>query len=310
MKFKKKYIFNILVFAVILYFWQRYITLNWSKMQGQTVHLDWLALTEASALTLLGYIILDLLWAPLRQELTGKPMTLANSFRVSAMALMGRYIPGKVWSIAGKAYLSAQIKSEIAVNGVAVTIETVWCQAAGLAFAIMLLPFCTKLDFLPQSARYLSVLLFCLILIISYPSIFVYLVNRLLKYMHQAPLTRKPRFHVLLSIMVGYMLVYFLWAASFAIIVNSMYSIHLQDALVLIIIYPAARVFGVLAFVAPAGLGVQESFLVGALNSIIPGNQLIIITMTVISRLVTTAVELICFLVLSACIIKPRKSAW
>ncbi|HIF07326.1 MAG TPA: hypothetical protein EYQ64_10355, partial [Gemmatimonadetes bacterium] len=53
-----------------------------------------------------GYVWSASVWGRLVRDMGGPPLTLWTSVRVFMVANLGRYVPGKVWQIAGLAYLA------------------------------------------------------------------------------------------------------------------------------------------------------------------------------------------------------------
>lgn len=281
---------------LLIYFWYAYLHKNWNQLSHLDWKLNWPATILSALLFFVGTVFINGLWAPLLRELTGIPISLAAAFRVSSIAMMGRYIPGKVWSIAGKAYLSAENKAQIPPAGVAATIETLYFQISGLLFAAIIFPLCPKLTFLPKNFGLISVVFVAVSLVLSYPPIFCGLTNTGLKILRQPPLPRRPRRRVLLALMIGYMATYACWSAGFTLLAHAMTPLRPTDLALLMAIFPTAWVMGFLMLLAPGGLGVRESILAVALNQILPHNAALVLSLVLINRIIVTLVEVGCFL--------------
>jgi uncharacterized membrane protein YbhN (UPF0104 family) len=61
--------------------------------------------------------------------------------------------------------------------------------------------------------------------------------------------------------------------------------------------FPVAWIVGLLAFVAPGGLGVREGVLAALLSGLLPGGMAVVVALA--SRVWITAVELVCAAVAS-----------
>jgi uncharacterized membrane protein YbhN (UPF0104 family) len=286
-------ILKIAVFLVIGYLWYRYIRKNWSALSAQSWRLGWHTILLSSVVTLCGYVIRGWLWAPMRFELTGQRMTLAAAFRVSAIAWMGRYLPGKIWSVAGKAYLSARDKSQIPGLGVAVTIEILWLQLSAILLTVIVLAL-SPVVFLPAGVRAACLGAAMIGLVASHPRVFYPIANGLLTKLHQLPLTRRPRYRIMLLVMLGNMATFILWTGGFALLAGAISGIGFRDFPALIGIYSASWVIGFLMLLVPAGIGVRESMLAFGLRAIGAPDPAII-TLVLLSRLLMTLIELGCF---------------
>ena len=126
---------KIVVLTAVLFFWYRYVRRNWNDLASGSWNIGWQAAALSAVLIFLGYLLRACLWGPMLRELTGESIPVSRAFRVSAISWMGRYIPGKVWSVASKAYLSAKDKKMIPMIGMAVVVEILWFQLGGILIA-------------------------------------------------------------------------------------------------------------------------------------------------------------------------------
>ena len=76
-------------------------------------------LVLASVMTTSGYILRGVMWFLLLRGVTGITVSPLAAFRISSIAWMGRYIPGKLWALAGKAYMSADSRDGVVASAVA-----------------------------------------------------------------------------------------------------------------------------------------------------------------------------------------------
>lgn len=294
----KKTVFAIVIKTAVLvivgYFWFRYVRQNWNELSARSWEIGWRPALLSSILFFAGYCIRGSLWAPMRYALTGVRMPVRDAFRVSAIAWMGRYIPGKIWAVAGKAYLSARDKKQVPQVGVAVIIEVLWFQLSGILLTVIILVFSGEL-FLSAGIRLALVVLLAIGLIASHPRIFFPIANWILKALRQPPFEQKPRYGRMLLVMLGNISTFLLWSAGFAILVHSRISIDTHDFPIIAGLFSAAWVIGFLILVVPAGIGVRESILVFGLRSMAISDP-VIITIVLASRVLMTLIELICFL--------------
>ncbi len=215
--------------------------------------------------------------------------------RVTATAWMGRYVPGKIWSLAGKAFLSAPDRSRLAPAAVAVSVDTFLSEGCGVLLAV-------TLPWLHPSARLHSgyALVISAVLVLfgiaaCHPRVFGPVVNGVLRVARQAPLQRVPRFGMLLKILGANVLAFLFWGASLTILVMAVAGVSATDYPIITALFATAWVSGFIALIAPAGLGVRDSIMVIGLQELldVPPAQAVLIML--LSRVVTTLVEVLLF---------------
>jgi hypothetical protein len=244
---------------------------------------------------LFGYVLMGSLWAPFLREMNGISLSLSRGFSVSAMSWLWRYVPGRIWAVASKAYLSADNTSQIAAVSISVAVESIWFQASGLLLAAGILPFYPQFDFLSGRMRLAAAAVVLSALVMVHPRVFTPAANALLRLLHQAPLAVRPRYGAMLLLLLGYMSVFLIWSGGFVILAESLGRTTWPDFLPIASIFTTAWTVGVLAVFAPAGLGVRDSLLAFALSRFLSFSPSLIVALVVGSRLLTTLVEAVCF---------------
>ncbi len=289
-----KVLVKVVLLGLIASFWYAYVRRHWHDLRLSDWHLGWAAILLACLVTSLGYVLRGVLWSPLRYELIGQRMGLLEAFRVSALAWSGRYLPGKIWSLAGKAYLSANGKDQLAVNAVAVSVDILWFQVSGILLGGTVLLTCAELSAFLDHFGLPFVLVALGGLMACHPRIFCPLVNRILRQLRQPELPRRPRYGVMLLMLVSNMLTFTLWTGGWAIIAHAVCDVGLSAFPVLVGLFAVAWVCGFLAVFAPAGIGVRDAILALGLQGILALDPSNVVLLVVASRLLSTAVELVC----------------
>jgi hypothetical protein len=241
---------------------------------GSLVRIDWAAplaapgaVLAAGGACLLGSILFGLLWSILCRELCGVSLTPLLAFRASMMGWIARYIPGKIWATAAKAYYSCPERSLLAPVTLAMTIETLWFQLSGLLLTAIILPWYPHIAVLNSRMRLLSLVFIAAGLVAAWPPVFCASCNLGLRLLRQPPLARRPRYRVLLALTVGYMAVFALLSGGFIIWARAFAPIRPADFPLLAGAFTASQVVGVLAVMTPNGLGVREAVLLTALGA-------------------------------------------
>lgn len=241
----------------------------------------------ASLLLAGGYLLSALLWGRMVRELGGPALDLRTAGRIYLVSNLGRYLPGKVWALAGMALMarregvSAPVAAGAAVLGQGVALAGA-CLVGALAFVGT-----------EGRVRWLGLLLLggvAAALVASLvPPLFRRLVAGAYRVVREVPpgtlgqdRTFGPRWVAL------YALNWAVYAGAFWVLALSLrIDVTLMEAAPA---FAAAYVLGFAALFAPAGIGVREGFLVAFLQPV-AGPQAV--ALAVLSRLWTTAVEVI-----------------
>lgn len=290
-----KVLIKLALVAAMAVFWVIFVRKGLADLGKAHWHLEWRpALTACAAFTAAS-VLFGVLWSPMCREISGVRLGPLLAFRASMIAWIARYVPGKVWSVAAKAYYSCPTRAQAGPVAIALTIETLWFELSGLLLAAIILPWYPGLH-LPGNLRLASVGFIAASFLFAYPPIFCRLCNLGLRLLRQPPLPCRPRYRVLLALTLGYMAVFALFSAGFIALARGVAPVRLTDAPLLIGAYTAAWVAGFLAFLMPNGLGARETALAGMLSiSSIPPAA--IVTLVLAARVLGTIVEVICALV-------------
>lgn len=215
-------------------------------------------LAAATLLLLATYAVSCLIWREVVTGLGGPRLSAGDAVSIFMISNLGRYVPGKVWSIAGMAVLAKGKGVPVAISATsAAVMQGVGLLAAG---AIGLGAFAGGPGPLPRwglagAAGAVAVLL----LLLAVPPLFrraVALWFRLVRTSAPANLNAAMVLRWLLQITAAWVVVgasFWLFAESLGVALSPA---HAGSA------FAAAYVAGYLMLFAPAGLGVREGFLV------------------------------------------------
>lgn len=191
---------------------------------------------------------------------------------VAWISPLGKYVPGKVGSLLGAVWIYRKFGME------AQTAASVLLLATGSALSacfILLLPLAVAGD-APSlgAASSLAWVVMGAGLLFSYPRLFVMPLNRILRRLGRQELTVAAPFSRYLRLVllgVGRLV---LAGAAFWLMANAVTEVAAASWYRLTAAYAVAGVIGMLAFFAPAGLGVREGLLLLLLESTIDGPEL------------------------------------
>lgn len=252
---------------------------------GRNFHL--LPFLGSVILLVIGYGISGLLWGRLVEELGGPTLERRDAVRVYMIANLGRYIPGKVWQIAGLAALAksrgvpAPIATGAAVLGQLIAVSSATLLGLGIFFGAN-----AEWRLYGWIGLGATLLLF---LAISIPATLDQLIKGLFRLSRQDPPTRRLGRS---TFGVRWILYY---VANWGVYSTAFWLLYLgfqpfEPFLRIGPAFAAAYVMGYVVLVAPAGAGVRESALVLFLSPV--ASPAVGAAVAIIARAWTTIVEL------------------
>lgn len=247
---------------------------------------DALLFLASCLLLLLGYFASAALWGRMVVDLGGPPLPLAEAIGVFMVANLGRYVPGKVWQIAGLAVMArnrgipAATATGAAVLGQGIALAAATLVALGALVGgppelrrwglpgAGIVAVVTAIGLLPPVFRRASALWFRLA--------------------RQEPPASLGSVHALRWLAL-YVANWALYAFSFWVLAASFG--HRGHIVPVASAFAAAYVLGYVAVFAPAGVGVREGFLVAFLTPFFGAGPSA--ALAVVARVWTTGVELV-----------------
>jgi hypothetical protein len=245
-----------------------------------------LLFAAASALLMAAYFVSASLWGLIVRELGGPAIPSGEAVRLFMIANLGRYIPGKVWQIAGLAALAkgrgvpAMTATGAAVLGQGISLVAASAVGMGAVLAG------------PEEFRRWGIagalLVGALIVLISIPRVFERLAGLWFRLSRTESQQKLRSVHGLRWLGL-YVLNWVMYAVAFWVLSRSL---GLDGGLVPVAsAFAAAYVLGYAMIFAPAGLGPREGFLIIFLTPHMGATSSGVIA--VVARLWTTLVELI-----------------
>ena len=244
-------------------------------------------LVAATLILLAAYALSGLIWGGMVTGLGGPRMSPGDAVSIFMIANMGRYVPGKIWSVAGMAALAKGQGVPVAVSATsAVVLQGVGLLAAG---AIGLGAFAGGSGLIPRWGLVgAGVAAGLLLLVLAVPSLFraaVALWFRMVRTSPPANLASALVLRWLLQVAGAWVAMgvsFWIFAVSLGMELSL---VHAGPA------FAAAYVAGYLMLFAPAGVGVREGFLVAFLAPALGSGPATVLAIA--ARLWMTAAEVI-----------------
>jgi hypothetical protein len=244
-------------------------------------------LLVASVLALLvGMTISAWAWGAMAGELGGDPPRLLDSMRIVFSANLGRYLPGRIWQVAGLAILAKRQGLPPAVSVTSAVLGQAYALAAVTALAV---PAFIGLGGSGRTAGVAAIsTVIALGLVLTIPGVLragVKIAFRLAR----EPAEKMPPFGPFFALrwMAVYLVSWLVFGAAFIMLVRGL---GIQaGGVALASSFSAAYLMGYVAVFAPAGIGVREGFLVAFLDAHVGAAALGI---SLIARIWITVAEL------------------
>ncbi len=247
----------------------------------------------ASCLVLLaGYLVSAALWGLIVRDLGGPVLPLPTSMRLFMVANLGRYLPGKVWQIAGLTYLA---KREGVSGGIATGAAVLGQGVAILAASLLGVGALFGPEELWRRFGWTGLvggiaIVVAITSLVTVPSLFQRAVGLWCRLTRTAPPESLGRQR---SVGARWLALY---VVNWGIYTTAFWLLYLSfgEWKTFIEVGPAfalAYVAGYLAVFAPAGAGIREGFLVLLLRSTMSGEAALVLAL--VARVWTTAVELL-----------------
>lgn len=241
----------------------------------------------ASLVLVLGYLGSALLWGRMVLELGGPSLGALTSVRIYMVSNLGRYVPGKLWQIAGVALLARKAGVSPAISaGAAILGQGVALAGASVVGALAFAGAQGRVRWLGM-ALLAGVLLF--LVMTGVPALFRRLVALAYRVVREVPpegLESRRTFGI--RWLGLYALNWSVYALAFWGLARSL-RMEIQP-LEAAPAFAAAYVLGYAALFAPAGVGIREGFLVAFLQPVVGTSALVL---AVVARLWTTVVEVV-----------------
>ncbi len=296
---KKNIISKIISFVVVVlifYFLGKQLFLNWDQIKEYNFDLNYFYLLISFILLTVGILTLGLVWKKIVNFLQpNNDLGYLEAARIVVYSQLGKYLPGKVFSVIGMIYLARNKNISKKNLYLSVIFNIIFFIIADFVLSLFLISF-----FLVYSIDFF---IFYLIgisaivggLIVMHPRVFRYLVrlffNKIKK--EQIDLDFDLSWFGKLKIIFYCSITRFLFGLGFFCLINSVTYLSWQNLLSIVGVYILAMVLGLVAFFAPSGLGVREGVLVLFLQFHFPLNIAILISL--LARIWTTIGDLFSF---------------
>ncbi len=259
---------------------------QWSEVRRTFSELSWLSLAGSMVLVVLGMGAVVRAWQHVLAEL-GRPIRAVDASRFYLVGQLGKYLPGSVWSFVLQMELARRAGVPRATGFVAVLVTVGLSTASALTVGLLGLP-----ALFSYSALIAWVVLAAVpaALVCAYPPVLTRLVNLALKAFRRAPLTATLTFRGVASCFGWCMASWVLYGVSLWLLASNQSIPGVGGLLECVGALALAMTAGVLAVIAPSGIGIREAVIVAALTPYMDAGAALGLALA--SRLVFTVAEI------------------
>ena len=248
----------------------RFVAQKWDELRLSAAALrpSWSGLILASVAVVVGYAILIASWRLLLRS-WNSPLSLLDAARIWFVSSLGKYVPGKVWSIGAMAVLAKDAgASPIAATGSAIIMQLV-NLAAG--FAVVALAGAGDLLAAYPTLRVGAWITIAATLVgLAYgPALLIWAVRQGTRLLRQ-PMPAMPVISrtTLVVVFIANVAAWIAYGIGFGVFWAALLGRGGGISFAALAVYTASYLLGFLALVVPGGLGVRETALTGLLISL------------------------------------------
>ncbi|MCK4427897.1 MAG: flippase-like domain-containing protein [candidate division Zixibacteria bacterium] len=287
-----KKMLSILIVLIIFFILGRILYLNIETLLRYEWHFKYYLLFPSLLFLGLNYLIAAYVWTFILKML-GCTINLTQSFRITYLSAVGKYIPGKIWTYVSQIYLADKV-------GLAKRLTLVSMVSMFVAYnGIAILFFISTLllwENIPTDLVIILIPLFSLLLLFAlHPRVLSKAVNFFLRFFKKEKLEFKINYKNILFLLGLLILDRVIFSTFAYLFINSFLTLNFIGVVKFSGIFSVAVFLGVITFIAPGGLGVREGVQSYLLSFFIPVSMAILISL--VMRVWMTLGELICFLV-------------
>ncbi|MCJ7457733.1 MAG: flippase-like domain-containing protein [candidate division Zixibacteria bacterium] len=273
------------IVAVILFFFIRYVYENWRVVSLYQWQFKYGLLAVSFGLVFLNFLFFIQIWRSLLQKLSSK-LPFKKAFKIWFYSNLGKYVPGKIWSVMGMVYMC----EKEGIPKAATLSSAILNQLLNIIGGLILVLILSGTKFLSGMSKLYYLPLILVFVISLYPRVMEKILNWGLKKLKKEPVKINLNFKENLFFTLLFMLAWGVYGVAFNIFIMSLTDSPLSNWPFLTSIFAFSYIIGFLSIFVPGGLGVREGILVYYLSSYFPLPVATLIAL--LSRLWMTAVEL------------------
>jgi glycosyltransferase 2 family protein len=300
-RFNLKSLSKTILGAAAIIFMFYYLSQNWNQLQNYHWHFNFWLLLLSMVLLWIALLSTVFIYQLIFSELAGAHLNFLQTFRIINITNIGRYLPGKLWSVVGLIFYTSEYGISKKQTTLAVITNEVAGKASGLILGICYFFFSDSLKgYLPA-----MIILLAGCMVVIHPWVLDKIINTGLRILKKETIEIEFGYWSILKFVLIFIISWLLHSLAFYVLVNSMAPIGSVSLFKFATILPLCWVIGYIILLAPGGLGVREAMLVVMLGEFLPKE--VALAIALIQRVWFTVVEGINVLMALAVPAKTKK---
>jgi glycosyltransferase 2 family protein len=262
------------LFICAVFVWMlRPVYRKWDQVRGPILATNWWAFAGAAAMfSIFLFAFRAMAWRHILKGL-GHRLPVAPATRIWSFSELARYLPGVIWQVVGRVYLSKPYGVSGAISSASQLLELSIFMLANIIVALACL-LAAGLRLIPADQRkwiFIAMAFVPALLILLHPRVFYSLLNRLLVRLKKQPIVQRlPKRQ--LALVLAWTIIGLLWQ-SLAVWLLTRSTLHLPIGkwYVLAGSYCLAWTIGFsVGFLSPGGMGVREMVFITTMQFLLP----------------------------------------
>jgi glycosyltransferase 2 family protein len=292
--------FKLILSAVVVYYVTAYVVRNWGEITAYEWEINYPLLALSIVAHLLTFVIQARVWCMVMEGFNHK-IRLKTAFKISYIASLARYVPGKLWPMVGMAVLARQAKIDERESVASWAIATMFGMPAsfvvgGVCLLIHSSEKAAEISNKLGPGMYVAAAAVtgASLLLLFAPNVTLWLYNLLLKLMKRPGVKFSITVKQGVAIYIGYAVSWIAYGVSFWLFMISILP-HANVPLVAAIgTFVLGYMIGYIAIFTPGGFGVRELIVTLLLSPYIGA---VSAGVAVASRIWNLAVEVIALII-------------
>jgi hypothetical protein len=288
-----KYALVVLTF----YYIYRYLQANWHELKSLNIHVNIWYLIIAFIILNIGWLLSCWNWGKVLEAFDCKvPYRIV--YIIYFRSMPAKYLPGKVWHLAGSTYVSRKMGVSEGPSIAAFVITQAYSILSGIvlimaaiAFGIMQKPGGGILPFRWTAA----LLLAATVVLVAKPGLIGRLMNLILPLFKLRKITVDVKITTSLFLFSIYIIPWLVYGLAFWLLADAMINVPFRLYPALTAIFATGTVIGFLAVFSPGGIGVRAAAIAAVAPAVVPFSAAFALAVGLIYRLAVTVIEIIYF---------------
>ncbi|UCD85217.1 MAG: flippase-like domain-containing protein [Deltaproteobacteria bacterium] len=281
-------VIQLLIVVIIFFFLGKMLYHDWGEISSYQWEIEPIKLFLSTAGLLIAHFFGAFGWNRILRRI-GAGLDYTQGMAIWFISILGRYLPGTIWSAVGRIYMCEREGISKSKTGVSVILEQSYMLITGMVVFLFSLAFWH--DWSSLKSVFSAFLICPVLLIFLHPRPLTAVLNPILRWMKRDPLVIDVSFYTLFKTFIFYLGYWVVFGIAFYCFIDSIYKIEFSKIVITSGIFAISFVIGYLAIAVPSGLGVREGVLSLLLSNYMPPAAAIIISLG--SRVWITLVELI-----------------